>query len=101
MRGAFESFMLAIEKAAQWLASYGVFVGRFYDADRPARRKLRDAAITKIADARDGELVKIVGRLEPHATVIAPLSGRECSYFEAVIDGGDERARIHSTEARE
>jgi hypothetical protein len=84
-------------------------VGWYFSADELARRKLSAAPLKKIRDVSQGELVKIVGRIEPHAPVLtAPLSGRSCSYFEAVVEervsrknSTGWRVRIRETDVRE
>lgn len=48
------------------------------------KRAIRSLPRTPIRDVRDGELVRIVGKLRYLAEpTVAPLSGRRCAYFEA------------------
>lgn len=58
---------------------------------RPSRdRGIRAIAATprkKIADVRDGELVRIVGKVALHGEALtAPVSGRQCAFYEARVE---------------
>jgi hypothetical protein len=54
-----------------------------------ARRALRAAERVPVAEAREGQLVKLIGRLrhDPAAQELrAPITGRRCAYFEATVE---------------
>jgi hypothetical protein len=63
------------------------------------RRALRGARPVSIAEAPEDELVRLDGRIMEGETVEAPLSGRRCVYYIAIVEkkhGNDswrERAR--------
>ena len=51
------------------------------------RRKLRESEGRRISSVKDGEVVKIVGRvIFPGRTLSAPLSKRKCSYFHVLVE---------------
>lgn len=59
----------------------------WYSTAQQVKRALRKTPRTNVRDARDGDLVKIVGQLRYlHEPVIAPISGRRCAYFEARVE---------------
>jgi hypothetical protein len=54
----------------------------FFTRDLRLRRRLRAMAPEPIATAREGHLIKIVGRLAPASEPLtAPVSGRPCVYY--------------------
>lgn len=57
------------------------------------RRKLRSAPRVSIAEAPEGEVVRIDGRVTEGEALEAPLTGRRCVYYVAVVeekgDAGD------------
>jgi len=62
---------------------------KYFSPTARARRALRAAARVSVAEARDGQLIKIVGRLrsDPAARrLAAPLTGRACAYHETVVE---------------
>lgn len=62
-------------------------------------RALRAAPRVRIADAPEGRLVRIAGRLRAHGpTLTAPLSKRACAHYEIVVE--DHAKRGESTDAR-
>lgn len=62
--------------------------GRWYDSERQrVLRALRHVASRQVAEVRDGEIAKIVGRLEhDRQSLIAPLSGRRCVLYRVVVE---------------
>jgi hypothetical protein len=61
----------------------------YFSPTARARRALRAAQRVPVAEALDGQLVKLVGllRLDPAAQELtSPLTGRRCAYFEASVD---------------
>jgi hypothetical protein len=65
---------------ALFIAAVGT--ARFFRPDKRLLRKIAGVPATRIASVRDGETVKILGRVEyllPPLT--APLSGRACAYY--------------------
>lgn len=61
----------------------GTFVGHWLAPAQVRRRRLRAARSVTVADARDGELVKLTGVVVAGRTLLrAPRTGRECVAFE-------------------
>jgi hypothetical protein len=77
----------ALLLVAVWVLGVGYIVyWWFFKGDARSRRKLRSAPRRRIADVKNGELVKIVGTIEVRGEpLVAPLSGRACAYFAAAI----------------
>lgn len=80
----------------------------WFSDERVAKRRLRGAKRVDIASVRDGQLVKISGRLELYAPALqAPLTGRPCAFFETLLEeysGGKHkrwRVRVRESDARE
>ncbi len=70
------------------LGGGGVIAGLFwyFSAHQRAIRKIRGVAITRVADAKDGEWVRLVGTVQAGTrTLSAPLSGRACGYFDVQV----------------
>jgi hypothetical protein len=58
-----------------------------------ASRALRRAPLVAVAQAKDGQLAKLVGRLryDPQTSpIVAPLSRRRCAYYRAVVEHHDD-----------
>lgn len=56
----------------------------YYWSPVPVLRRTRKV---RIADAKDGEVVRIVGRLRPRGELLeAPFSRRRCAVYEAVVE---------------
>jgi len=70
---------------------YGV-VHAYRSEDGRIRRTLRTARQVSIADAPEGEVVRLDGTVVPGETVAAPLTGRRCVYYVAIVeeDTGDD-----------
>lgn len=69
------------------------------------RRALRKAPRCRIADAPEGQVVRLDGRVVPGETLIAPLTGRPCVFYEALIEqyhssGKSGSWRTHVREVR-
>jgi hypothetical protein len=64
-----------------------VFAGIWFNRDARIKRALKQARRTPIADVKDGQVTKVVGRLtfigEP---LVAPLTGRTCAYYLVVVE---------------
>lgn len=60
--------------------------GWYFGPRQRLRRLLAAAPRRRIAEAVDGASVRLDGVVQPGATVIAPLTGRPCVCYEAVID---------------
>lgn len=72
--------LLAASLALGWLA-----YGRL-DPSSASRRAFRRAVHKKIADVKNGELVKIAGRIEAVDRALrSPLGAHRCAYYETVI----------------
>jgi hypothetical protein len=62
---------------------------RFISLAGRAKRALRRAPLVDVAQAEDGQLAKLVGRLRYDAgrpPLVAPLSRRACAYYRAVVE---------------
>lgn len=85
------------------LVAAGVMlVALYFSKSQRINRALRKAPRVNIAQASDGDYVKLVGTLEPIDQLAAPLSGRACSYYEVIVE--EERGarnRTWSTVIRE
>jgi hypothetical protein len=54
---------------------------------RRLNRTLHRIALTRIGDARDGRLIKIMGTLEyADSNLTGPLSGRSCAYYSVSVE---------------
>lgn len=66
-----------------------VIYGIFFNTMAKQRRRMRALKIVRIADAKDGELVRVVGVVEPMTStatsLVAPFSSRESVYFYAAL----------------
>lgn len=49
------------------------------------RGRIRQVPLRRIADVVDGERARICGTVEAGATLVAPLSGRECVFWHVVV----------------
>jgi hypothetical protein len=59
------------------------------EALKRTRRALRRARRVSIAEAPEGEVIRIDGRVAKGETVEAPLSGRLCVYYSITVDEPD------------
>jgi len=81
--------MILIFAGAAIAASIGGWAYRdLFSRRGRARRALRKARKLSIAEARDGELVKLVGTLglDGDTQVTAPLTGRPCAFFRTTVE---------------
>ena len=62
------------------------FVSWWFSADEKARRAMRSVPVKAIADALEGEKVRIVGPATVEAPLSAPLSGRACAAWRVVVE---------------
>lgn len=78
----------------QWLLYAGMgsaiaFGAHFFSREATTKRALRRAHRTCVSQARDGQLVKLVGRVHFLGNpLVAPLTSRRCAYY-AVWSVGD------------
>ncbi len=65
----------------------GYFLFWWFSADQVAKRRLEKAKAVSIADAPEGAIVKVTGRLvfEGEAALEGPLTGRTCAGFTVVV----------------
>ncbi len=64
-----------------------VFASNYFNKKAIVRRKLKKAPARKISNFADGEIAKIVGKVELISKpLIAPLSGRQCAYYYVLIE---------------
>lgn len=99
--------VLAIGLSASMFALIAGF-SWYFDEHRRRLEELRQVDVTPIADAKAGELVRIVGVLKKHeALVAAPLSGRLCAHYEVRVleyvssgRSGRWQLRFRETESR-
>jgi hypothetical protein len=66
-------------------AVFGI-AGWYWSDAAKIRRALRDARPVSIAEAPEGEVVRLDGRVMEGETVEAPLTGRRCVYYVAVVE---------------
>jgi hypothetical protein len=71
----------------------GIAIAGWFSASAVAKRRIKQALRVPIVEAREGEMTKIVGRLElAGPPLIAPLTQRKCAYFHAYVE---EKHRNH------
>lgn len=59
----------------------------YFSRDAQTRRALRDTPSTSIHKVQDGAVARVKGRVRPiHDLIEAPLSGRLCSYYVAIVE---------------
>jgi len=63
-----------------------VAFGWYFAEDQKIRRRIRSAPRVKIAEARDGMEVRLVGTIRPGHTLSSPLSHRLGVYYRATIE---------------
>jgi hypothetical protein len=67
----------------------------YFSAEQTMRRAILAAARKRIREAREGEIVRIVGRLEyVGAPLHAPLSEKSCAYYRVTIRENDATSGI-------
>ncbi|HEU4613449.1 MAG TPA: GIDE domain-containing protein [Kofleriaceae bacterium] len=80
------------------LAVVGILVGAFwyFSDSQQIRRQLRKAPARPIAQLRDDELGKVVGKARAlEAVLTAPLTGRACVYFIATVEEHRSTGKTH------
>jgi hypothetical protein len=71
-----------------------LFLSFYFSRRSRFLRALRKTPRSRIADVREGTLVKVQGRLEFAAQPLrAPLSGRSCAYYEAIVEERRKRGK--------
>lgn len=64
-----------------------IFIGFLFSNKAVIKRKLKNAPLKRIYHFRNGEVAKFIGTVEfVDEPLIAPLSGRECSYYYVLIE---------------
>jgi hypothetical protein len=72
-----------------WAVSIGTVVAAvvitlaFLTSDIRAKRSLRKLAITRVADVRDGQRVKLIGVIRDRETLVSPNRNATCIYYHA------------------
>jgi hypothetical protein len=86
------------------IAGAAVFTTWYWSEAAKIRRLLRSARRVAIADAPEGSLVRLQGRVVGGDTLQAPLTGRRCVYYYVVVDervsdsdSGSWRGRIRES----
>lgn len=94
---------LALLAAAAAAAAGGAGAAYWMSADARVRRELRHARRVALADVKDGELVRVTGRVRAlESGLRAPLSGRRCVYYLATAEPvHDRRGSFDWGEVRE
>lgn len=77
-----------MELAVLLMAAVGVVaVASWYWSEAARiRRALRRARRVSIADAREGSVVRLQGRVAAGATLVSPLSSRRCVYYLVIVE---------------
>ena len=65
----------------------------YFSADQRAKRAMRGVPARSISDVIEGELARVVGRVEVDGPVLAPLSGRPCAYWRVVVERNEGGGR--------
>ena len=63
-----------------------VVIAWYFSAEAKTRRALRAAPRVSIAQFPEGAPARIVGRVEDGERLIAPLSGRPCVFYQAIVE---------------
>lgn len=64
-----------------------IFASSYFSKSARIKRKIKNAPLKKISDVKDGETAKIIGSVEiVGQPLIAPLSGRKCSYYHIKVE---------------
>ena len=78
-------------------AAIGALHSKLLSARARAKRALKNAPCISVSDAKDGQLVKLVGRLQfAGEPLSAPISGKPCAYFCTVAWGDEKRTAQES-----
>lgn len=64
----------------------GIAASWYWSGAMRLRRALRAAPRAPIAEVREGAVVRIDGRVAEGETLVAPLTGRRCVYYVAVVE---------------
>ena len=68
------------------MAAFGIVAFFFSDKAR-IKRKLKKAELKPLASYKDGDIAKVVGKVELVGTPLeAPLSGRKCGYYHVLVE---------------
>lgn len=78
--------------------SFGIIAWTRYNApDARTRRALAAVPTLAIGQVREDTVVRVTGRVRPLADLIqAPLSGRRCAYYLAVIELNEKRGNAYA-----
>lgn len=80
-----EVVLLCICTAAGCLAAVAGYPSWFSEIAR-VRRALRDTPRSAIRDAKNGDVVKLVGRVRPAAQpLVAPMAGCDCTFYDVTV----------------
>ena len=63
-----------------------IVLGGYFQRGARLRRALRGAPRSAIAEVAEGAVVRVHGTVTAGATIIAPLTGRSCVFYEAVVE---------------
>ena len=70
-----------------------IIYGEIYGKKAVVKRKLEKTVSKRISEFKDGEVNKFIGNIEIIDPLLAPISGKECSYYYINIE---ERVRVNS-----
>ena len=70
-----------------------IIYGELYGKKAVVKRKLEKTVSKRISEFKDGEVSKFIGNIEIIDPLLAPISGKECSYYYINIE---ERVRVNS-----
>lgn len=85
---------LAVIAAAVTAAAAGAGVAYSMSTDARVRRELGQVRRVALADAKDGQVVRVTGRVRAvESGLRAPLSGRHCVYYLATAEAIHDRRR--------
>ncbi len=85
--------LLAVAIVAVLVGVFGI--ARVFMGSEQTNRMLRKIAVTRVAKTKPGTMARVVGKLRPAAGPLlrAPLSGKSCGYFQAVVQEWQEDGR--------
>lgn len=78
-----EPFILVVIVGIAAIALFAIF----YNKKAVIKRKLKNAELKRLNEFRDGNVARVVGKVEyTDEPLIAPLSGRECAYYYVIVE---------------
>ncbi len=69
------------------IVGVAIFLGAYFNKKATIKRKLRKAPVKRVFSFVNGEVAKLVGKVElVDEPLVAPLSNRKCSYYHILVE---------------